>query len=86
MDGTVQPFNLAVAVGGIRLGTHVFNPSGFAEGIKSTLKFGTIVGTHTQWGPKNLKDLLVYSSSDSRTGFVRYGSDDYEFTKAAYSN
>ena len=73
-------------MGGIGAGTHVCNSSSVTKGVESTFKFSTVVGTHTQGGPKNLKDFLMDSFGYSRTGFVRYGSDDNKLAKATDSN
>jgi hypothetical protein len=67
-------------MGCIRAGTDVFHLGSFTKGVKSTFEFSTIIGTHTQGGAKDLKDLFVNSTGDGFAGFIGNGGKYNKFT------
>ncbi len=71
LDGTVQAFHLAVAVGGVRGGAMVLHLVSCEQGGGGSSKLSAIVGTHVGWRPKDTKQAVLECGSDGAGGFVR---------------
>ena len=79
----MEALYLAIAVGGLGAGAHLFHPQGLTQPRELTLEFSAIVCAHPSWHPKCLEHFLLGALGYSGAAFVRNGCNHHKLTEAA---